>query len=260
MRRAAPPQPGPNRCDEPRRAAPHQFKSVQQINSTKEITVDWIKYEIELRGLTPLLGGMPKTEDLIRAQMSSKEIRLRAKVLSRDPEKIIAENLISMGIEEGIETICDEEKLSCGFRCTPEGLLAIGSHQLPSMLIDAATTLQYSRKHRGLKDLLTRGLVVEPFPMIVILSTNHTVTSPTETLEWGSQVRDRMGSRAILRRYDSIDPWEVSCTIRFPNTAILTQAIWSDLWEMGGHQGLGSARPRGFGRFDAKWEKTRQES
>ena len=59
----------------------------------------WIKYDVELAGETELLGGMPKTKELIEGMMSSKEIRLKAKALGRDPERIIAENIQAMGLD-----------------------------------------------------------------------------------------------------------------------------------------------------------------
>jgi hypothetical protein len=217
--------------------------------------MDWITYDVTLTGITELLGGMPKTQALIEGQMSSKEIRLKAKALGRDPERIIAENLNAMGLEDGLDEITDEEKMSCGFRKTADGSLALGSHQIPAMLIDAATTLRYSRKHIGLKDLLTRGLVVLPLPLVPIHSTGEQVSHPTTILEWGSQIKDRMGTRAILRRYDAIMPWALHMTVQYPDTGLITKAIWSDLWEMGGHQGLGAARPRGYGKFVATWER-----
>jgi hypothetical protein len=231
--------------------------------------MNWITKKIVLVGLTELLGGMPKTEDLIRGQMSSKAVRLKAKALGRDPERIVAENLAAMGVAppetgaateaqaeavgEEVDELMDEEKVSCGFRRNPEGLLCLGAHQIQSMLIDCATTLGLSRKTRGLKDLLTRGLQAYQGtpggPLLILRSAGATPTIPTGTLEWGSSVQDRAGRRSVLRRYDYLLPWELEFAARWPDTKILTQEIWTDLWEMAEAQGLGAARPRGYGKF-----------
>lgn len=212
----------------------------------------WIAYRVELIGSTELLGGMPKTQELIAGQMASKEMRLKARALGRDVESIIAENMAAMGIEENDNTELDEDKMSCGFRKNTCGYLCLGAHQIPSMLIDCATTLKLSRSVSGLKDTLTRGTqVFQPsLTLIPILDDRgEAVKEPTETLEWGSQIQDQKGKRAILRRYDYVFPWRLSFSIRYPGTGIITQTIWEDLWAMAEVQGLGAARPRGYGRF-----------
>jgi hypothetical protein len=214
--------------------------------------MNWITYRFRLTGTTELLGGMPKTENLIRAQMSSKEVRITAKMHGRDPEKIIAENMQAMGIEPGQTAEEEEKSMSCGFRRNPAGVLCLGGHQITSLLIDCATTLGLSRKVRGLKDLLTRGLIVLDAPgnlLPIANGTGEPATEETGTREWGSTITDRMGTRSILRRYDYLLPWAVQAGAKFPDTSILTKEVWGDLWEMAEAQGLGSARPRGYGRF-----------
>ena len=233
--------------------------------STAPPRLTWITYGVRLAGITELLGGMPKTEDLIRGQMASKEIRLKAKVLGRDPESIIAENMVAMGITPGEESgeeksAEEEERMSCGFRASLEGTLCLGAHQIPSMLIDCATTLKLSVPVRGLKDLLTRGMRVtgiSPILLAVLDAEGNPVHEPIGQMEWGSQIQDRMGRRAILRRYNYVMPWLLDFTIAYPNTKIVTEAIWADLWEMAEVQGLGAARPRGYGKF--KVEKMERE-
>jgi len=211
----------------------------------------WKTHQMRLIGTNELLGGMPKKEDLIEGQMSSKAIRIKAKGLGRDPEAIIAENMVAMGIEPG-ESGVDEKSMACGFRRAPSGTLCLGAHQIGSMLTDCATTLRLSRRVMGLKDLLTRGLEVQtewPNLIPILNGENVPVTEPSGTLEWGLLIRDRMGSRAILRRYDYVMPWSLKFTVRFADTGIMTGDIWADLWEMAMVQGLGAARPRGYGRF-----------
>jgi hypothetical protein len=214
----------------------------------------WIHWTVELAGINEILGGMPKSEDLIVGQMASKEIRLRAKAMGRDPERIIADNLNTIGIEAGMEEIVDEEKMSCGFRRSADQALCLGAHQIQSLLLDAMTTLRLGQKVRGLKDTLARGTLVtqpgtEPGLLKMQGDSAGTVEQPTGTLEWGSQVTDRSGSRAILRRYDYVKPWRLAFTVKYPDTGILTVEIWKDLWEMSEVQGLGAARPRGYGKF-----------
>ncbi len=214
----------------------------------------WITYDVELAGETELLGGMPKTKELIEGMMSSKEIRLKAKALGRDPERIIAENMQDMGAPGEVpEELLEQEKMACGFRQSPEGYLALGAHQIPSMLIDAATTLKLSTKVRGMKDTLTRGTTAwqegRGRLLLIVDGTGGEITEPTGTREWGSQIKDRMGSRAILRRYDYVHPWGLSFRIRYVDNEIITQAAWADLWELACVQGLGAARPRDYGKF-----------
>jgi len=120
--------------------------------------LSWITYQVSLTGITELLGGMPKTEDLIAGQMASKEVRLRAKATGRDPERIVAANMVAMGLEAGVEEQMDEEKMSCGFR-KHRGQLCLGSHQIPSLLLDCATTSRLSRTRPGLVDLLNRMVI-----------------------------------------------------------------------------------------------------
>lgn len=218
----------------------------------------WITYRIEMHGITELLGGMPKKVDLIEGQMSSKEVRLRAKATWRDPERIIAENIAAMGLEPGIEAETDAEQMSCGFR-SHNGDLCLGSHQIGALLLDCATTTKMSRKVFGLVDLLNRGIVswqdgcpehgsLCPFLLLG-------VQAPTGVLEWGHQVKDRAGSRAILRRYDYVHPWSLSCNVKYLDTGVMTAQVWDNLWGIAGIQGLGAARPRNYGRFSVKYER-----
>jgi CRISPR/Cas system CSM-associated protein Csm4 (group 5 of RAMP superfamily) len=44
-------------------------------------------------------------------------------------------------------------------------------------------------------------------------------------------------------------PWLLDFKISYPHTKVITEAIWDDLWEMAEVQGLGAARPRGYGKF-----------
>ena len=237
----------------------------------------WIQYSVMLEGITELLGGMPKDPKLIQAMMSGKAIRLKAKALGRDPEKIIAQNLLSMGWDPeaaapeetpgdpaeptAIQQQLAEEKLACTFRRTPEGVLALGAHQVPSLLIDCATTLKLSTTVKGLKDTLTRGLEGwqrRGDPLLELFDAEGPCLAPHgKPLEWGSQIQDRMGRRAILRRYDWILPWVLTFSVRFVDNGTVTEARWNDLWELAAVQGLGAARPRGYGRFRiAKMDRT----
>jgi len=231
----------------------------------------WTTYSVVLEGITELLGGMPKDPKLITAMMSGKAIRLKAKALGRDPEKIIAQNLVSMGWDPeavvapvepetgepkeatAIQQQLSEEKLACTFRRTPDGVLAVGAHQIPSLLTDCATTLKLSRTVPGLKDTLTRGLECWQRPgdtLLELFDAEGPCLAPHgKPLEWGSQIQDRMGRRAILRRYDWMLPWVLTFTVRFVANETITKARWDDLWELGAIQGLGAARPRGYGKF-----------
>lgn len=247
----------------PKKTEPDPIQEAAQRGPMKYIT-----YTVEVEGITELLGGMPKSEKLIEGMMSSKEVRLRAKALGRDPERIIAENIAAMGLDktppetEALEEALDEEKMSCGFRASSDGHLCLGAHQIRSMLVDCATTLKYSRQYQGLKDLLTRGLqAIDPTlakrqgvdaSLLRILGEKGPVSQPTGERTWGSQISDRMGRRAILRRYDFVFPWKLAFRVRFPATGVMTRLIWEDLWRMAEVQGLGAARPRGYGKFRVK--------
>lgn len=220
----------------------------------------WIQYSVELEGITELLGGMPRDPKLIEGMMSSKEVRLRAKTLGRDPERIIAENLKDMGAdqtetevnEDAMEKALDEERMACTFRRTADGILALGAHQIPALLIDCATTLKLSRKVPGLKDTITRGTEVwqaQGQHLLRLSDAAGPAATPHGTLEWGSQIQDRMGRRAILRRYDYLLPWSLAFQVRYVDNGILTKEHWADLWELAAVQGIGAARPRGYGKF-----------
>jgi hypothetical protein len=227
----------------------------------------WKIYDVKMTGINELLGGMPKTQELIEGMMSAKETRIKAAIMGRDPEKIIADNLKAMGVnaEEEIEEILKEEKLSCGFRKDPSGSVCVGGHQIPSMLIDCASSLKFTTKYRGFKDVLTRNTDCfqsgnDPC-LLKITRSDAPLTEPDGTLEWGSQVRDRMGSRAILRRYDYVMPWEIACTIRLLDNGSVPNKewdeVWAQLWEVAQVQRFGAARPRGYGRFTTTWTEVK---
>ena len=220
--------------------------------------LSWITYQVSLTGITELLGGMPKTEDLIAGQMASKEVRLRAKATGRDPERIVAANMVAMGLEAGVEEQMDEEKMSCGFR-KHRGQLCLGSHQIPSLLLDCATTSRLSRTRPGLVDLLNRGTITsqhgcedhgDACPFLAL-----GVSEPTGVLEWGHQVKDRAGSRAVLRRYDYLHPWSLECFVKYLDNGVVTKQVWDNLWELAQIQGLGAARPRNYGKFSVKYDR-----
>jgi hypothetical protein len=239
-------------------------EQVEQQPPQKKIgPIEYCVFEIHLEGETQLLGGMPKKEQLIYEMMKNKEIRLKAKALGRSVESIVAENLAAMGFSPGKEaTDLDEkaaeaadtlESMSCGFRKSPAGNLSLGAHQIPSMLIDCATSLRMTRAVIGIKDLITRNTVCwqegTGAPVLELISEGEPVPEAQGTLEWGSPVTDRQGTRSILRSYDFIMPWTLRFYLAFPDTNLMTNQMFENLWELSQIHGLGAARPRNFGKF-----------
>ena len=96
----------------------NEVKSVLDVG----ISEIWDEWMVEITGIFPLEGGMPKNENVIKAWLESKG----------EPKEVQKKQIEEMGLTDD-EMAAEETKSWCGFAQNGNGIF-IGAYQLKAML------------------------------------------------------------------------------------------------------------------------------
>lgn len=204
----------------------------------KETKGLYLAYDVEIEMCDKLLGGKPKTEELIKSWL---EARGRVGTL----EKEVAE----------IDTVEEEKKAWTGFKKDEQGL-CIDSYQIKGMVKEVIKVLKLAQKNRGLGTLIKSGFFV--YPAHIHLRNGNESKHPFKIkqevdghIEEAVQVSGPQGYRSIIKRHDFVENALLSFEIKFFDTGMLSEKILRLIFEAGQEVGLGTNRHEGgeFGRF-----------
>ena len=215
--------------------------------------VEWDVYEVEIEFVKPVVGGIPKSKDVLAAWVES-----RARKKGKTPEeiqklieKIHGEVYIS---EDELEGEIDKitEKVWLTFKADREGLY-LEDRNIKAMLREAATTMDLFRGSGSTrrKQRFQHGLTIRPYRIRfyrdgkVIKDPEDTQDRPVIIEYWGQTM-------AALRREDLVLPGArmkfYICVYAGGDQPIKKEHI-EDMMDLAQEMGLGAARSQGFGKF-----------
>lgn len=184
------------------------------------------KYKVGIKVKDRLLGGKPKTEELIKGWLES-----------RGRQDTVEEEM------EEIDMAKEEEKAWTGFKRDEKGLY-LDSYQIKGMIKEVVKVLRLARKKRGLRTLIQSGLFI--YPARIHLGKSE----PDGYIEETSQVMSARGPRSIIKRHDYVKEPEFSFQVWFFDTRIMTEDMFNTIFEAAQRVGLGTNRHEGYGQFE----------
>lgn len=196
-------------------------------------------YDVEIEMCDKLLGGKPKTEELIKNWL---ETRGRVDTLKKE----VAE----------IDAVEEEKKAWTGFKKDERGLY-IDSYQIKGVVKEVIKVLKLAQKNRGLGTLVKSGFFVYP-AHIHLKNWDKSKSHPDLIkqkvdghIEEAIQVGGPQGYRSIIKRHDYVKNALLNFEIKFFNTGMLSEKILRLIFEAAQEVGLGTNRHEGgeFGRF-----------
>lgn len=230
-------------------------------NMTEEMKL-WKIYEVELRVLRRLYGGLPKNPDIIQGFLKGKGVP------EDDESKRLAEKIKKeVGTtEEELEEA--EERMWTTFKRDERGLF-IETRQIKAMLKEAVGETEMY-KQPGLMGLKSRvggsvfpkGQGGEDLTRLYLYrgsEMDKIVHKPDGFEETVGHVRGPQGPRSILKRKDYVTaPW-IMFELKVANKRVKKKVL-DDLFEVGEEIGLGADRSQEHGKFKlVKFEEIKDE-
>lgn len=202
-------------------------------------------YEVEIEMVNKLLGGKPKSGELIKPWL---EARSRGNTAEREEEEIDT-------LEKAKKAKKAEERAWTGFKKDEQGLY-IDSYQIKGMVKEVRKGLGSLIKKLGLAGFIQSCFFV--YPARIYLkgrneSKDHLKIKEEVAghIEETAQVGGPHGYRSIIKRHDYVENALLSFEIKFFDTGMLTEKTLRLIFEGGQEVGLGTNRHEGgeFGRF-----------
>jgi hypothetical protein len=203
----------------------------------EEFSIRYQEIDVLLETTTRMYGGMPQSEDLLRAWIEAK---------GPIPEETLEEKIEALAPAEVDEKV---ELSSTGFRSDKDGIF-IRDFMVKQMLKESATAVGMLKTKVGTKTNLTIGLVVNPERIrLTPLQVND--GKPDGYEEFQGRVRTPMGPRSILSRKAYFEPGlQIGFSIKMLLGGKLTvKDVRALLDHAGEFVGIGSARSREAGKF-----------
>lgn len=211
----------------------------------------WEEYEVELRVLDKLYGGLPKNPELIEGFLKGKGV----------PEEAAKEMAPKIAAEIAAENQETEERMWTTFKRDEKGIY-IETRQIKALLKEAVGETEMW-KQQGLAGLKSRvGGAVFPkgeggadLTRLYLYRDGKAVKEPDGFDETVGHVSGPQGKRAILKRKDFVLTPTVRFTLRVANPRV-KKDILAALFEVGEEIGLGADRSQEHGKFKMlKFEK-----
>jgi len=206
--------------------------------------MNWVVYEVVVEYEKPVLGGIPKSKDVI-----AKWVESRAKKKGKLPEEIqkLVEKIsdeVYVG-EEG-----DIDRLWTTFKADEKGLY-IEDRNIKAMLREAATTLGFFKGSGSTQRRQTfqHGLVIKPYK-IRFYRNGEIIKEPEEVQERPVLIDYRGNPMAALKREDVILPGARSkFYIAVIDNDAFSREDFVNMLELCQEIGIGAARSQQFGKF-----------
>ena len=230
------------------------------FSQTKEGLELFTLYAARIEFRNRVLGGIPKSPELVEAW-------LRSKAGIKDTEELRhawLRTLYEMGVEDIREDMSFEEaieaskkiagsKATTGFKIDPREGLYIESRQVKALLRENVNILYAGQRvgptKKGPKAYAAERVFFEPRclylgapePQGIELMIGH-VTGP-------------QGPRSTLTYHEYVDRGAFDFTVMVTEDSIPAD-WWPRVWMLAENNGLGACRSQGFGTFDiVKWDK-----
>lgn len=213
---------------------------------------------IEFRGR--LLGGIPKSPELVEAWLRSKagitdQEEVRHAMLRTLVEMGVADVYDDMSMEEAIEASkkIAGSKATTGFKIDARRGLYIESRQLKAMLKENVNILYAGQRvgptKKGPKSYAAERVFFAPNNLYLGAMEPHNI----ELLI--GHVTGPQGPRSTLTYHEYVDRGAFDFTVMVAEDSI-PEDWWPRVWTLAEQNGLGACRSQGYGTFDiTKWHK-----
>jgi hypothetical protein len=204
----------------------------QAEDTSKTFSIKYHEINVVLETTTRMYGGIPQSEDLLRAWITAK---------GPMPKESLEEKIEAMTTDEIDEKM---ELSSTGFRSDEDGIY-MRDFMVKQMMKESATAVGMLAKKIGTKTNLTIGLVVKPERIHI------GKTHPDGYEEFQGRVKTMQGPRSIMSRKAYFDPGlQIAFEIKMLAGGKLTpKDVLALLNHAGEFVGFGSARSREAGKF-----------
>lgn len=195
-----------------------------------------------IRGITPILGGLPASRDIYTQYIASK-------------------NPQGDGDQEIIDHLREEKGITVFARDSRENICLLSRH-IRGFFKEALSALKAQCDIGRVKNKIDTLLFVEP-ALIPLMRNGRTITDEDSMLERPLRADTLMGPRIALQSSEIIeDPWEFDMEISlFPNNgtsrkeSLSWEAIETAL-DYGAFHGIGQWRNADYGKFI--WKKVEE--
>lgn len=203
------------------------------------------KYRIMIQFRDKILGGVPKTKEMLKAWLETRGMEDKFEELKDDIDGEFPE-----------DTTEKEKRAWTGFLKNDNGLY-MSNHQVKALFKECANTIKMTtmRGNKGLKQILQHGVVVEP-AQLYYQPCHH---APDGYIEMAAHVGVATGKRAILKRHDYLIQPKLEFEVWVPDAinvgGLLSEYKLKILVGLGATNGLGCCRSQGYGQFIVlEWE------
>ena len=218
----------------------------------------WQELILTLDFQTPLCGGVPRQDDIVRKWVevraaSEADLRRRkeaGETLRTLPE-IVDETILTiepppMDVEEEIK------KAWVGFQSDSSGLFVRGAN-LRAHLKDCAQVLAPYYKRKGIgnfKSKLANATYVKEDRLTIMRPDGKFVDAPDGNRDVTMNVMTMQGPRTCLKRVDYVDPARLIATVQLLVVGEINRDHLVTLLEYGKVHGFGQDRSLQFGRYN----------
>lgn len=220
----------------------------------------WTKYRVTLEFLTPCIGGVPNSLQLIEGWLGTKNIAKTAEELKVLTDATVAE--LGGVVEEKASAMWTV------FKVDPESVTDRGIYlegrQVKAMFKESSNILREmlvkaggGKKNKGedrnrftnLKSRVAERLHVEE-DTIYFTRAEKKLPNSDGSSERPIHVQTPMGPRTALKRTDYVNAGTtLSFTVKTLNDGVVDAELLKLLLEFSGDNGLGADRSQGFGKF-----------
>lgn len=222
----------------------------------------WNNYEVNLKFVGKVMGGIPKDEKMIKTWLEAG--RMRDSKYERQVEKEISGRTLEEIKKECVENSmtdeeAKEEKLWVGFLSDEIGIYA-REHQIKAHLKDCANQIKDFKELRKIKGLSKNGKVSAFKSKVAnkvyvekeinyFLKDGKPFREVDGCHEHGIRIMTLQGERSALKRNDFIINPELNFTLKVLDDGVIGLEALQVIFDYGCVHGMFSERGHGYGKY-----------
>ena len=226
----------------------------------------YARYAVELSMLGKLMGGVPKSADLIEGWIRSQagvtdEQEVRRMVLRTLEEQgieigdALVQEQVGDALYEAIKLTAEQragEQQTTGFKTNEQGVY-IEARQVKAMIREAVNigfaAQRWGPTNKGPKSFTAERVFVYPDEI------NLGRDEPDGTERVIGHIQDKLGKRSTLGYHEYVERPVVFFTVEVLDNSIKDE-WWARVWVIAERNGLGALRSQGYGQFAVtKWDR-----
>ena len=221
----------------------------------------WIEYPLTLRFVTPLCGGVPRHDDVVRPWIEARaatEAKLRTMPDAKELDEVVAEHVETIDkLDDAIEEAI--AKVWVGFSRDETGLF-VRAANVRAHLKDCAQVLGRGMKSatppngckaiKQFKAKLTDALYVKDDRLYILDGNGKLYAQPTGFRDATMSVMTAQGPRQCMKRIDYCKPASLKCTLQLLESSEVCREHLIACLDYGKVHGFGQDRSLQFGRYE----------